>query len=117
MVEDKEVIKDVNEFLKFACSEADPIFSKEIKEQAIQGYSDFFVELIDGNTDANGRVLTTTLTLTHLRTTIAPIRYKVKIFEEKFFRERKECMKESANFKLWLIEKNKEYRSSIERYK
>ena len=118
-VDGKVTIKDINEFLKFSCSEADPIFAKEILDKAIQSYSNFTVELIDGNTDANGKVLTTTLTVNYQGTVELSNKlytYNKKTSEEKFFRDRNECMKERANLKLWLTDKNKEYRSSVEKY-
>jgi hypothetical protein len=113
------VIKDVNPFLKGACTQDDPVQMKEFLEQAHGLSSSVEVNLEDGPSDSSGKILSATLTATH-RSNIyvsgITIPYTKKITEIKFYRDRNECIKEREVFKQWLVEKNKEYRSSIGKY-
>lgn len=117
-VNGKVLIKNVNEHLNGACLGGDPVETKEILEK-IHSSSSVSVDLEDGPSDPSGKIVSTTLTVTY-RTTIhaagLSIPYSSKMFEQKFYRSKGECLKEREAFKKWLTEKNLEYRKGIEKY-
>ena len=108
-VNNKTAIKNVNNHLIFACIGGDPISTKERWEKDFSS-TDISVDLEDGPSDSNGRVLAVTISV-KLRINSA------MISEEKFYRNKNDCMKEKESLKKWLTEKNAEYRSTIEKYK
>jgi hypothetical protein len=110
-------IKEINSFLKGACSADDPVETKELMEQIHS--SPIIVELEDGPLDSGGRILSAKLTTSYksyIYVSNIPIPYSRKLTEIKFYRDRSECIKERESFRQWLIERNKEYRSSIGKY-
>jgi len=118
-VDGKIVIKNVNKHLSDACTGGDPISTKELWEGAFQS-TDISVGLEDGPSDSNGKVLAVTISATYRSEFfIGGISrsYSKKISEEKFYRNKSDCINEREILKKWLTEKNTEYRSAVEKYK
>jgi hypothetical protein len=117
-VDGKIVIRNINKHLSGACTGGDPILTKELWEGARS--RDIYVDLEDGPSDSNGRVLAVTISLTY-RSNIfvgsSSYPYSAKISEEKFYRNKNDCMKEREILKKWLTDKNAEYLASVEKYK
>jgi hypothetical protein len=118
-VDGKILIKNVNKHLSDACTGGDPISTKELWEETFQS-TDASVDIEDGPSDSNGRVLAVTISLTYRsKIFIGGISYPYssKIYEVKFYRNKSDCINERENLKKWLTEKNAEYRSAVEKYK